>query len=86
MAVICSCEIFWRILMRHGMNITARKTRIRGTASGMRHGYKEERILVGCEDVSCWALSLSLFSLSVTMPDLLMKKWKRHNLPFSAVM
>jgi hypothetical protein len=37
--------------MRHGRNITARQTRMRGTASRMSHGYKEERIFVGCEDV-----------------------------------
>jgi hypothetical protein len=60
--------------------------------SGMSHGYKEERILVGCEDVSCCALSLRFFFLipSLTMPDLLVKKQqssprKRHSLPFSAV-
>jgi hypothetical protein len=52
MAVICSCKKFWRILMRHGRNIRARQTRMRGTASRMSHG-NEERILVGCEDVSC---------------------------------
>jgi hypothetical protein len=35
-----------------------RQTRLIGTANGMSHGYKEERISVGCEDVSCCALSL----------------------------
>jgi hypothetical protein len=52
MAVIYSCKNFWRILMRHGRNIIARQTRMRGTTSGMSHGYKEERIFVGYEDVS----------------------------------
>jgi hypothetical protein len=61
MAVIYSCKNFWRILMRHGRNNVARQTRMRGTTSGMSHGYKEERISVGCEDVSCCALSLSFF-------------------------
>jgi hypothetical protein len=35
---------------------------MRVTASRMSHEYKEERILVGCEDVSCYALSLRFFS------------------------
>jgi hypothetical protein len=61
MAVICSCKNIWRILMRHGKNIKVRQTRMRGTANRMSHGYKEERILVGCEDVSCCTLSLSFF-------------------------
>jgi hypothetical protein len=42
--------------MRHGRNIIARQTRMRGTTSGMSHWYKEwykeERIFVGYEDVS----------------------------------
>jgi hypothetical protein len=61
MAVIRSYKNFWRILMRHGRNITARQIRMRGTISGMSHGYKEKRILAGCEDVSCCALSLRFF-------------------------
>jgi hypothetical protein len=61
MAVIHSCKNLWRILMKHGRNIMARQTRMRGTTSGMSHGYKEERILVGCVDVSCCALSLFFF-------------------------
>jgi hypothetical protein len=89
MAVICSCKNFWRILMRHGRNISSRQTRMRGTASGMRHGYKEERILVGCEDVSCCALSLSFFIPSLIILDLLVKKQqsypgKGQSPPFSA--
>jgi hypothetical protein len=32
-----------------------------GTSKRMSHGYKEERILVGCEDVNCCALSLRWF-------------------------
>jgi hypothetical protein len=62
--VIYSCKNFWRILMRHGRNIIARQTRMRGTTSEMSHGYQGERILVGCEDVSCCALSLSFFFLN----------------------
>jgi hypothetical protein len=46
------CKNFWKVLMRHGRNIIARQTRMRGTTSGMSHGYKEERIFVGYEDVS----------------------------------
>jgi hypothetical protein len=61
MTVICSYKNFWRTFIRHGRNIKARQTRMRGTANGMSHGYREERILVGCEDVSCCALSLSFF-------------------------
>jgi hypothetical protein len=60
------------MLIRHGRNIKARQIRMRGTANGIRHGYKEERISVGYEDVSCCAL-LS-FLLSLTMSDLLVKK------------
>jgi hypothetical protein len=56
MAVIHSGTNFWRILMRHGRNMTAKQTRKRGNTSGMIHGYKEERILVGCKDVSCWPI------------------------------
>jgi hypothetical protein len=37
-------------------------------------GYKEERVLVGCEDVSCCAISLNLFTLALTMPDLVKKQ------------
>jgi hypothetical protein len=48
--------------MKHGRNIRARKTRMKGTVSGMNHGYKEERTSVSFEDVSCCALSLSLLS------------------------
>jgi hypothetical protein len=44
MAVICFCESFWRILIRHGGNIKAIQTRMRSSANGMSHGYKEERI------------------------------------------
>jgi hypothetical protein len=44
MAVKCSCKNLWRILIRLGRNIKARQTRMRGTANGMSHGYKEERI------------------------------------------
>jgi hypothetical protein len=51
------------------------------------HGYKKERILVGCEDVSCCALSLHFLTPSLTMPDLLVKKQQsfkdRHSPPFS---
>jgi hypothetical protein len=61
MAVICSCEKSLEILIRHGRNIKVRQTRMRGTASGLSHEYKEERILVGCKDVRCWALSLNFF-------------------------
>jgi hypothetical protein len=73
--------------MRHGRNIGTRQLRMRGAASGMSHGYKEERILVGCEDVNCCALSLSFFILSLTMSDLLVKKQqsslrKRHTCLF----
>jgi hypothetical protein len=64
--------------MRHGRNISTRQTRMRGTASGMRHGYKEERILVGCEDVSCCALSLSFFIPSLIILDLLVKKQQSY--------
>jgi hypothetical protein len=32
-----------------------------GTANGMSHVYKEERIFVGCEVISCFALSLRFF-------------------------
>jgi hypothetical protein len=91
MAVIHSCKNPWRIFMRHGRNTKARQTRMRGTASGMNHGYKEERISVDCEDVRAQQLALSFFFfflLSLTMPDLLVKKQsspKRHSLPFSAV-
>jgi hypothetical protein len=53
MVAIPSRKNFWRILMKHGRNIRARQTRMIGTTSRMSHGYKEERILVGCEDVSC---------------------------------
>jgi hypothetical protein len=59
MAVICSCKTPWRILIRHGTNLKARQTWMRGTTNGMSHGYKEERISAGCEDGSCCALSLS---------------------------
>jgi hypothetical protein len=38
--------------MRHGRNIIGTQTRMRGNASGMSHGYKQESILVGCQDVS----------------------------------
>jgi hypothetical protein len=62
MAVIHSCKNFWRILIRHSRNIKARQTRMRGTANEMRYAYKEERILVGCEDVSCCTLSLRFFN------------------------
>jgi hypothetical protein len=34
---------------------------MRGTTRRMNHGYKEETILVGCEDVNCCALSLAFF-------------------------
>jgi hypothetical protein len=68
MAVICSCKNFWRILMRHGRNIRARQTRMRRIASRMSHGYKEERISVGCEDVSCCALSLRFFFFFYPIP------------------
>jgi hypothetical protein len=44
MAIIHSCKNLWRILIRHSGNIKARQTRMRGTANGMSHGYKEERI------------------------------------------
>jgi hypothetical protein len=44
MAVIYSYKNLWRILIRHGRNIKARQKRMRGTANGMCHGYKEERI------------------------------------------
>jgi hypothetical protein len=47
--------------MRHGRNTKARQTRMRGTASGMNHGYKEERISVDCEDVRAQQLALSFF-------------------------
>jgi hypothetical protein len=67
--------------MSHGRNITDKQTRMRGNASRMSHVYKKERVLVGCEDVSCCALSLNFFMpsltmtiLSLIMPDLLMKK------------
>jgi hypothetical protein len=63
--------------MRHSRNITAGQKRMRVTASRMSHGYKEKRILVGSEDVSSCTLYLSFFFfliLSLTMPDLLMKK------------
>jgi hypothetical protein len=64
------------------------KTKMRGTTSGMSHGYKEERILVGYENVLCCSLSLSLFIPSLTMTDLLVDKQqssprKRHKLPYS---
>jgi hypothetical protein len=89
MALILFCKNLWRILIRHGRNIKARQTRIRGTANARSHGYKEERVLVGCEDVSSCALSLSFFTLSLTMPDLLVKKQqlspkKRNSSPFSS--
>jgi hypothetical protein len=70
MAVIHFCKNPW-ILISHGRNIKARQTRMRGTASRMSHGYKEERISVDCEDVRAQQLSLSFFLLSLTMPDLL---------------
>jgi hypothetical protein len=60
MAVICSCKNLWRILIRHGRNIKARQTRMRGNHQWNQH--KEERISVGCEHVSCSALSLSFFN------------------------
>jgi hypothetical protein len=47
---------------------------MKGITKGMSHGYNEERILVGCVDVICYALSLSLFTPSLTMPQLLVKK------------
>jgi hypothetical protein len=59
MAEIRSCENLWRLLIRHGRNLKARQTRMRGTANAMSHGYKEERVSVDCEDGSCCALSLS---------------------------
>jgi hypothetical protein len=79
-----------KILKRHGRNIRAKQTRMRGTTNGMSHGYKEEIILVGCEDVSWCALSLGFFIPPLTMPDLLVKKQqssprKRYKPPFSAV-
>jgi hypothetical protein len=52
-----------------------------GTASGMSHRYKEERILIGCEDVSCCAFSLSFFILSLTTPELLVKKKNKKPKP-----
>jgi hypothetical protein len=91
MAVIHSYKHFWRILMRHGRNIRARQTRMWGNTRGMSHGHKEERILVGCEDVSYCALSLSFLKIpSLTMPDLLVKKQqssprKKHSPPFLTV-
>jgi hypothetical protein len=60
--------------MRHGRNIRARQTRMRGTARGMSHGYKEGKILIGFEGVSCCALFFCFFIPSLTMPDLLVKK------------
>jgi hypothetical protein len=66
--------------MRHGRNIIARQTRMTGTTSRMSHVYKEERILVGCEDVSGCALSLFLIP-SLTTPNLLVKK--QHSSPKS---
>jgi hypothetical protein len=46
-----------------------------------------ERILVGCDDVSCCALSLSFLNQSLTMPGLLVSKQqsspkKRHSCLF----
>jgi hypothetical protein len=49
----------------------AKQTRMRGTANRMSHGYKEERILVGCKDVSC---AFFFLISSLTNPDLLVKK------------
>jgi hypothetical protein len=88
MAVINSCKNFWRILMRHGRNIISRQIRMRGTSSSISRGYKEEGILVDCKDVSCCALSLSVFFIpSLNTPDLLVKKQqssprKTHSLLF----
>jgi hypothetical protein len=65
--------------MRHGRNIRARQTRMRGTVIRMSHEYKKERILIHCEGVSCCALSLSFFIPSLTMADILVKKNKNNN-------
>jgi hypothetical protein len=65
MVVIHSCKNMWRILMKHGRNIRDRQTRMRGTASRISPGYKEDRILVGCEDVCCCALPLRFFFYAV---------------------
>jgi hypothetical protein len=63
MAVICSCKNLWRILIWSDKNIKARQTRMRAAAHGVSHEYKEESILVGCEDVNCCALPLSFLIL-----------------------
>jgi hypothetical protein len=42
---------------------------MRGTTSGISHGYKEERILVGREDVSCCALSPRFFFFLNPIPN-----------------
>jgi hypothetical protein len=47
--------------MSHDRNSRVRQRRMRGNTCEMSHGYKEERILVGCEGVSCCALSLRFF-------------------------
>jgi hypothetical protein len=60
MAVIRFCKNLWRIFISHGRNIKARQIRLRGTASGMSHVYKEERIS-DCEDVRAQQLALSYF-------------------------
>jgi hypothetical protein len=38
MAIIHSCKNLWRILIRHGRNIKARQTRMRGTTNRMSDG------------------------------------------------